>query len=176
LRSCFIRGAETIVLLNCFQRFRWFFPDVGSEFERYCCLCAAILFTIRCHRANVLFLPLNSMVRNRRMFPLLSFKGPVLLETFFRGLGVVFFTGGGLNSIRNADFSFPLERDAPFVLTEGLDLFVLDCAEACRHSVAIKQQQTILTRVTQNIVECFQWSNYRSLRAFCFAFKIGFSR
>lgn len=110
------------------------------------------------------------------MFPFVSLSGPLLAATLFRGFGADFFIEGGLNSRRNADFFFPLEREAPFVLTDGLDVFFVYSEDACMGCAAITRLQAKQISVTRNTVECVQWRNYRSLRAFCFAFKIGFSR
>ena len=109
------------------------------------------------------------------MLPFLSFNGPVLAGTELRRLEAFRFMGGGLNSIRNADFFFPLESDAPLVLTDGLDLFTA-CAEVSMQGLAITARQRLHRTTARSVTEQFQWRNYRSLKAFCLAFKIGFSR
>ena len=101
-------------------------------------------------------LPRSSMVRNRRIFPLLSLRGPLL--AFFAGnLESLFLIGGGLNSIRNADFFFPLETDASFVLMDILDLFEADCSAAvCIQVVATNATHRLHTSIARNLVELFQ--------------------
>jgi len=131
---------------------------------------------MRCQRFNVLILPLSSTVRNNRMFPLLSLSGPVLVVPRFPRRALLFFTGGGLKRSRNADFFFPLEIVAPLVLTEGLAFFVSGCAKDCVYVAVKNKQQSRHIHSAQSLYENFQWRNYRSLKAFCFAFKIGFNR